>query len=418
MRFPLVLSVLLLSSVVVAPPPPPPTAKVQCPLDGSESMYMEQLSSDYRLITASTCPNSPSIFGFEYIVPYRKDRTISIPRHPVLVHDLPPLDPRGNALPSSDKETGIAFDGVSFHTCALDGGVPLCRSPGEQAERFTSPNFCGSIVTKDGIFQYHGPPSCIETHLLDLQPEADTVQIGWMLDGFPIYSRMSSYGLPYRPCSAEGDAGKGHCLDPCGGIEGPSDLDDLNYRYFISGEPIEYSRAIRDSIQKDYFPSTPQCLRGCCPDGLTCDPSVRPCTNFPSSLKSVAGDTGPIFDWFGQGTPQGVPPPLDLEMIDDLPIDKSEFCIAYPDQFFEEPAVNRSDTIYACSQDLMDPKSDENPLAGSLNEYVLSLEIIAGFVGGIGLISIVYVFILTPKRVKKLFYRTSIKQIWSGSKIN
>ena len=64
-------------------------------------------------------------------------------------------------------------------------------------------------------------------------------QIGWSLDGFPIYGPFGHGGATYGH-TAQGcvtDAANGaYCLDECSGLElEDSSLDNFKYRYYFNG---------------------------------------------------------------------------------------------------------------------------------------------------------------------------------------
>jgi hypothetical protein len=56
-------------------------------------------------------------------------------------------------------------------------------------------------------------------------------QIGWGMDGFPVYGPLGPRGLRMFPCGTPG-AHESICLDVCNGYEGEiSSMDNFTYRY-------------------------------------------------------------------------------------------------------------------------------------------------------------------------------------------
>lgn len=60
-------------------------------------------------------------------------------------------------------------------------------------------------------------------------------QVGWALDGFPIYGPVGTAGIAMLRCGQPG-AHATVCLDVCNGYKGITEEDNFNYRYYMAGE--------------------------------------------------------------------------------------------------------------------------------------------------------------------------------------
>lgn len=128
---------------------------------------------------------------------------------------------------------------------------------------------CGGHVDDRGLYHYHIPPVCLIQQLTEMRqvniteqettsvtnsdtaPDTITdvvlrssvlhsVQIGWALDGFPVYGPVGPNGILMQPCSTlsvEQSPSVDFCLDECNGLYGSLEgVDDFLYRYYVSGE--------------------------------------------------------------------------------------------------------------------------------------------------------------------------------------
>ena len=203
---------------------------------------------------------------------------------------------------------------------------------------------------------------CCQTCLLDqlgATPSQHSPQIGWALDGFPVYGPRGPGGVLMKTCmDMAGDVGpdgsvyRTHrpdqedsngmpCLDPCGGREGTDPNDGYTYRYYVLGEyndgascvdPLEPLAATSGSCpatggvdgpvhcgvsctatgdadkclaeqRAEYFPFTPVCLRGCCPLGQECKMGglvLPPCS--PGASSGTVMQTSFTVAQLGQNT--------------------------------------------------------------------------------------------------------------------
>lgn len=123
---------------------------------------------------------------------------------------------------------------------------------------------CGGYADKEGRYKYHVPPVCLIDQLsamatrsaeyraainsstveeglsvtlkkrlqaLQLGPAwtAPSPQLGWALDGFPIYGPVGTKGIPMLRCGSTG-AHASVCLDDCNGYKGATAEDKFMYR--------------------------------------------------------------------------------------------------------------------------------------------------------------------------------------------
>jgi hypothetical protein len=260
-----------------------------CDTAGQSWFYSETINTvtRTRIISSSSCPNhfstcQEAVCGGEITTKaFRTDFYFEIPLYPVL------------ALESTDTTClngtiGIALNGVSIHSmshqkgscvrpslsssyrggsglvagqsCDLNGETDGLLDCGDavQADSLTFDR-CGGHASEEGVYHYHIPPACL-IHQLQASASSTTLtqsddddddddeipphqshspQIGWSLDGFPIYGPIGPLGVTMRPCSV--GAGEGvedslYCLDECNGLYAPlTGIDQYLYRYYLTG---------------------------------------------------------------------------------------------------------------------------------------------------------------------------------------
>ena len=92
-----------------------------------------------------------------------------------------------------------------------------------------------------------------------------------------------------KVCSEVG-AHATHCLDSCNGYAAllPG-VDEFRYRYYMTGPLSDLtSEPLSPLPDESFFPFTPMCLRGCCPDSVVGCPGLLP----RCSGAAEAGTTG------------------------------------------------------------------------------------------------------------------------------
>ena len=182
---------------------------------------------------------------------------------------------------------GVTFDGGFVYSAYGGPTYGQVVDFGTSAPRVEGDTFdaCGghSSSATEASYHYHVPPVCL-LHQLGAAEGAPSPQVGWMLDGFPIYGPLGPGGTQMKTCTVTGGTvGVDVCTDDCGGYYGDTG-DGYLYRYYFLGEyndgtccttPIDPQFAGGE----DYFPFTPICLRGCCPHGTSCSFNLPRCSD-------------------------------------------------------------------------------------------------------------------------------------------
>lgn len=272
-----------------------------CDVKGSSFSYLETIDirSRIRTITTNSCPNHFSVCqseecGGEYV-------THAAPQQIVWKLPLYPSFAKKNTdTTCTTNVIAVALNGVGIMGQS-DGKTSICGTPaqyGQAAEGRTScgiygesdgTKYCGDAVVGDGksfdkcgghanskgLYHYHVVPTCLMSQLavhttvdsniasshlstfstFKSSPIVNSSpQIGWALDGFPIYGPLGPYGTLMMPCGSDG-AHPNYCLDICNGFEGVlKGIDDFVYRYYISGE-------VGDGECNDFIQNGGDCTR-------------------------------------------------------------------------------------------------------------------------------------------------------------
>jgi FtsP/CotA-like multicopper oxidase with cupredoxin domain len=150
---------------------------------------------------------------------------------------------------------------------AVNDGALYCGN--EIPERAGSMDKCAGYADEYGSYRYLVAPACLLNQLSSQQSAAAAVatpgntpgafgntlqyqgkviatgagataaspspQVGWALDGFPIYGPVGTRGVSMVRCGDPG-AHATICLDMCNGYYGTIDEDNFMYRYYMSGE--------------------------------------------------------------------------------------------------------------------------------------------------------------------------------------
>ncbi|KAK3286668.1 hypothetical protein CYMTET_5785 [Cymbomonas tetramitiformis] len=237
-----------------------------CASDGSSYTYSESLSGDSRVITMNVCPNhvwtkinpNDAVLGsFEMDIP-------AYPRYEA--SQTADLSEQGGAI-------GALFNGAYIFSAYGGSNYGKVESYDNSAPKAEGDTFdecnCHSSSDDRKSYHCHTPPSCLLNQLQE-KSDAHSPLVGWAQDGFPVYGPRGNGGIMMKQCSFTGNVEP--CVDECGGYYGDIDLEDgYVYRYYIMGEhsggtscatPEPYGES-----SADYFPFTPLCFKGCCPDG-------------------------------------------------------------------------------------------------------------------------------------------------------
>ncbi len=179
--------------------------------------------------------------------------------------------------------------------CSIDGpqdGVLYCGDEVPVAAALMDK--CGGYADLEGRYKYHVPPVCLMDQLNAMALRASTdasinetvadtdsntgtststtlkkrlqalqlgsldsrpsPQVGWALDGFPIYGPLGTKGLSMLRCGSTG-AHATMCLDDCNGYKGKIVEDEFMYRYYITG-PVGDSTECSATTTNAYIDSS------------------------------------------------------------------------------------------------------------------------------------------------------------------
>ena len=242
-----------------------------CSADGSDYAYAEELTPKYRKLATNHCPNHP-FYDHNPNTAIAERRTYRLPR-----------SPKYSAAQQTDLSAvgggvGVTFDGgfiFSAYGGPTYGPVVDFASSAPKVEGDTF-DACGghSSSATAASYHYHVPPVCL-LHQLGAAEGAPSPQVGWMLDGFPIYGPLGPGGTKMKTCTVTGGTvGVDICTDDCGGYYGDTG-DGYLYRYYFLGAYNDGTCCTTPMDPpfgggEDYFPFTPICLKGCCPRGMDC----------------------------------------------------------------------------------------------------------------------------------------------------
>merc|ERR1711871_1473143 len=187
--------------------------------------------------------------------------SIDVPANPVIATET-------NSWPECEKETiAMALNGVPIYGGAVGSGDCDILDVTDSTAEWTSFDFCGGharclTFECNGDYHYHFPPSCLETQIGNMS-DGHSPQIGWALDGFPVYGGWGPGGV-YMTHTSQGCTGS-YCLDSCSGLEMElPDVDNFKYRYYFNGPLSDLHTLPTDPkpATTDY-PFAMICYKGC-----------------------------------------------------------------------------------------------------------------------------------------------------------
>jgi hypothetical protein len=342
-----------LRNVTVVSDPASRAAASLCDPFGGSSYYEETIdfARRVRVLRFNSCPNhfnqcqnSECAGNATYAVLQWK--TLEIPLYPGLAMPEDVQSVRCSTDPNDI--VAVALNGVPFrsNSDAFDIGA-VCVSPRDYLPQNgissgcdlngigDGSKYCGDHVarsaahldkcgghadSRDGLYHYNVPPSCL-LHRLPPLPDSGghSPQLGWALDGFPVYGPRGPNGLSMRPCPrGDSNLDSKFCLDDCNGFYGElPGVDAYLYRYYISGDiaSTECSSTIALDVDvtvqcgrredsccpsvvpssKLFAPFTPACFRGC-PASLSGD--SRTC-RYRDDIRSTTESFFPELSNFG-----------------------------------------------------------------------------------------------------------------------
>lgn len=262
-------------NVTVVSDPVQRPASTRCDPFGASARYDESLdfARRVRVLRFNSCPNhfsecQTSDCADNATYATEQWKTLEIPLYPGMARLEDVISVRCSS--DSNDIVAVALNGVPFrsNSDALDT-PPVCVYPqdylpqnGKSSECDLNglgdgSRYCGDHVgrtaatfdkcgghadARDGLYHYHVPPSCLLNGLPRLPDTGGhSAQLGWALDGFPVYGPRGPNGMVMQPCRP-GDptstAGSSQfCLDDCNGFYGElPGVDSYLYRYYVSGD--------------------------------------------------------------------------------------------------------------------------------------------------------------------------------------
>jgi hypothetical protein len=314
-----------------------------CAVNGSSFFYREVIDSSRKLrnISMLSCPNhfsncqSSQCGGDQKTRALKLYRNVSIPLYPVLRNNAKvtvcELDLVGVALngvgfygPSDGSETCLSLENYmkvfNIGPKSLNySSTVLWRNSCAIPKKYDGISHCGDIMEtigrevdkcgghadhRGGVYKYHTLPFCLLDQLTQLTNSTTTTsmtsytphspQLGWALDGFPIYGPVSMKGISMLPCG-HGGAHPQLCLDPCNGYYGRLSHDDFMYRYYLpttsnhvkspscSAITVPYGACARNAHpccaatlpDHSLYPFTIGCLQGCTYDEILSNTCIK-----------------------------------------------------------------------------------------------------------------------------------------------
>jgi len=275
-----------------------------CDMCGSSSTYSETIvtttTPKTRHITSTGCPNHYSVCtgksglagcgskGVEGTATQAvvQSKSIQIPSEPIFATNR-------TSLTCQLGPIGIALNGVSLYSAAVDQACTQLdvNSDTNAGNEWISFDYCGGHSQEQGDYHYHFPPSCLLKQIPSFS-DGHSPQLGWALDGFPVYGPKGPNGVQMITCAK--DSTRANCLDECEGLEMelPS-VDKFRYRYYIIGNTSDLNTL--PSYPKpttNYVPCLFPCYRGCTIQALQSGACTSNGTNGFTSSYTATANTG------------------------------------------------------------------------------------------------------------------------------
>lgn len=236
-----------------------------CSKTGTSSTYTESIVGSKRKIVAAGCANNNPFtmcIGSNPNEANIQDWQLEIPAVPKLIASTYEASKTGSvSLAQVGGIIGITINGVEIRSCYGGQKYGVCNDYATSASAVEDDSFeyCGG---HGNPYHYHQVPSCL---LQQMGPRSDgsSPQIGWAVDGFPIYGNRGPAGVLLMACGATG-AHATYCVDTCGGFYGTEWNDQFVYRYFLMGPESDFdTNSVSPRALAEYFPFAPYCLLGC-----------------------------------------------------------------------------------------------------------------------------------------------------------
>jgi hypothetical protein len=223
--------------------------------DGKSNYYREYLDffNNKRVILAGGCPNHR--YNYAKYPAFLQKGVVEIPLYPVMLDQNPAARSFSSGAVTLENITcsrsaiGVTFNGVDLRSPFYENLA--CSVPGSGFRVFNNSknkvDMCGGYSDADGSYHYVMNPMCLNQQLSepnDFNPISSAYnrshgpQIGWAVDGFPVYGHKGYNGIEMLRCGLPG-AHSTVCLDICGGYNAQmSDVDDYRYRYYLPEPPM------------------------------------------------------------------------------------------------------------------------------------------------------------------------------------
>eukprot|EP00939_MAST-03C_sp_MAST-3C-sp1_P004494 g4494.t1 len=243
----------------------------------------------HRYIRANGCPNHPT----NALNPNQgliQNFTYSIPAYPYFNGESyqDALDNNYADISQTTGEIAITLNGVAVYT-AYAGNYDYDGNGTIDSGDVDYYGFTSNAVTAEGDtfdscgghssgenagyqYHYHIPPTCLLAQM-GYNSSQHSRQVGWMLDGFPLYGPRGPEGTRMMRCGQVG-AHETYCLDKCNGYySDDGSIDVYKYRYYITGQLSDQTQDPADPLptsspaNASFFPFTPYCAVGCTSQG-------------------------------------------------------------------------------------------------------------------------------------------------------
>ena len=188
-----------------------------CAQDGTDYEYAEAIvgpSKTIRKVSTNHCPNHP----FFNLNPHTAIATATgyqLPAYPMYsIGQRTDLSETGGGT-GVTIDGGIIYSGYGGPTYGRMTGYET-SAPYVEGDTFDQ---CGGHSSSDTepSYHYHVPPVCL-LRQLGAAEGVPSPQVGWMLDGFPIYGPLGPGGAAMKTCAVTGGTfGVDDCTDDCGG---------------------------------------------------------------------------------------------------------------------------------------------------------------------------------------------------------
>ena len=248
-----------------------------CEASGGSWFYREvvDVTARKRLIYSTRCPNhfntcqGAACDGISSVAKPSQGYW-ELPLYPVMAVNLA----SNTNTTCWDSEVAIALNGASFFSQASDSAS--CEDAVQAAATSTSLSpsldidMCGGSADSKGVYNYRIPPSCLLTQLQESKV-LHSPQVGWALDGFPVYGPLGPDGITMEPCEnfvgtfgdstwlSQQTTASMYCLDACNGLYAQiPNYDEYTYRYYVTG-PVDTGDSVCSETQET-------CGGSCCTD--------------------------------------------------------------------------------------------------------------------------------------------------------